>query len=104
MCRSPNVPTLIKQFQRFIDVAFLHGILNRFIKVAFRIVQHRFAFLRRDGAGAATGAAVLPTVTGGTGQANNGPTIRWALLLVFTFSFTTPSVVWRAATGSGISG
>lgn len=39
---------LIKQFQRFIDVAFRYGILNRFIKVAFRIVQHRFAFLRRD--------------------------------------------------------
>ncbi len=38
---------------------------DRGIKITFRVVEHRLAFLHGAGAGAATaGAAVLPTVTG----------------------------------------
>lgn len=68
---------------------------DRGIKITFRVVEHRLAFLHGAGAGAATaGAAVLPTVTGaGAEEPNSGPTNTLELEFVFTFSFSKPSVM-----------
>ncbi len=56
---------------------------NRFIKVAFRIVQHRFAFLRRDWRWRSDRrGGIAYRYRPGTGQANNGPTNTLELLLV----------------------
>ena len=99
--------SFVHQFQGFVDVTLFHRLLNTIVEVGFGIAEHRFAFLAAGAAaaaGAATGAAVLPTVTGpGPEEPNSGPTSTLEVLLVFTFSFSTPSVVCLAI-GSGISG
>lgn len=98
--------SFVHQFQGFVDVTLFHRLLNTIVEVGFGIAEHRFALAAgaAAAAGAATGAAVLPTVTGpGPEEPNSGPTSTLEVLLVFTFSFSTPSVVCLAI-GSGISG